>query len=229
MTRKLILLIIVFLVSAYSTFSQGINGPEQDCPFALPICQTIYQQTQTYNGAGVVKDMPDNQNCLTNEENNSVWYIFTVNASGSLEMTITPLQTDDYDFAIYNLTGKDCNAITQDTLATTRCSYSAFLGATGLRNGYTDSVAGVADPTFLAPMNVLAGETYVLVVDNFNTGGGGYILDFTTNMPNPASIVDVTPPVIVSAENFTCDTTRTIVLNMSENVRCNSIDATGRQ
>ena len=228
MTRKLILLFIVFLASTYSTFSQ-ISGPEQDCPFALPICQTIYQQTQTYINSGFIKDMPDNGNCLTNEENNSVWYIFTVNTSGSLEMTITPLQNDDYDFAIYNLTGKGCNSITQDTLATTRCSYSAFPGATGLRNGFTDSVAGVADPTFLSPMNVLAGETYVLVVDNFNSGGGGYILDFTTNMPNAASIVDATPPAIASVSNFTCDTTRTIVINMSENVRCNSIDTTGGQ
>lgn len=209
--------------------AQGINGPEQDCPFALPVCQTIYQQTQTYLGGGLIKDLPDNESCLNNEENNSVWYIFTVNTSGNLEMTITPLQNDDYDFAIYNLTGKDCSAITQDTLPTTRCSYSATLGQTGMRNGFVLESAGVADPTFLAPMTVQAGETYVLVVDNFNTGGGGYILDFTTNMPNPASIVDVTPPVIVGVDDLSCDTIRTIVINLSENVKCNTIDTTGAQ
>jgi gliding motility-associated-like protein len=238
MTRKLIFLITVFLVSSYSVFCQGINGPEQDCPFALPVCQTIYQQTQTYSGGGLIKDLPDNINCLTNEENNSVWYIFTVNTSGSLEMRITPLQPDDYDFAIYNLTGKNCSSITQDSLLPVRCNYSAFQPSalppnnnpeTGLRDGFLGTSSGVSDPNFLAPLNVLAGETYVLVVDNFNINGGGYILDFTTNMPNPASIVDVTAPAIISTGNFTCDTTRTIVLNMSENVRCNSIDTTGGQ
>ncbi len=229
MVRTISLVFSLVVINVLNLFSQGINGPEQDCPFALPVCQTIYQQTQTYNGGGLLKDLPDDISCLTNEENNSVWYIFTVNTPGNLEMVITPLQNDDYDFALYNITGKDCNAITQDSLPTTRCSYSANLGQTGLKDGFVDSVAGVPDPTFLAPLTVQAGETYVLVVDNFNTGGGGYILDFTTNMPNPASIVDVTPPSIVSVDNLTCDTTRTIVLNMSENILCSSIDTTGGQ
>jgi gliding motility-associated-like protein len=228
MKKYLLLSLFTFCIGMSNVIGQ-VNGPEQDCPFALPVCQTIFTQNSSYSGSGLIKDLPNNQSCLTNEENNSVWYIFTVNQSGPLEMVITPLQPDDYDFAIYNITGKSCSAITNDTLLTTRCNYSAFTGATGLKAGFAQTSAGVSDSNFLAPMNVVAGETYVLIVDNFNAGGGGYILDFTTSLPNPANIVDVTPPFITEINGLNCDTTRTITVKFSENVRCNSIDTTGGQ
>jgi gliding motility-associated-like protein len=203
--------------------------PEQDCFNAIPVCAPIYNQAVSYSGNGETKDIPDNSSCLVNEENNSVWYIFTVTQSGVLEMDITPVQNDDYDFAIYNVTNASCADITQGTLQTVRCNYAARLGQTGMRIGQSLVTAGVADSNFLRPLDVLVGETYVLMVDNFNASGGGYTLDFTTSGPNPASIIDQEPPTMESLDPFGCDTARTLVLNYSENISCSSIDSTGGQ
>jgi gliding motility-associated-like protein len=228
MFRKLYVLVILFFCITQA--NAQLTGPEQDCPSAIPVCGLVYNQPNTYSGDGIIQDIFSlGTTCLSNRENNSVWYIFTVTQSGELEMDITPLMGDDYDFAIYNITGFSCSDIATGLAREVRCSYSAFAGTTGMQIGFTDSTAGVADPPFLAPLNVTAGETYVLLVDNFNTGGGGYILDFTTGGPNPASIIDVTPPVMVDIQQTTCTPTTFLILDMSENILCTSIDTLGAQ
>lgn len=227
MKYKKLLFFLSFLF--FNKFSRAQQLPEQDCANAIPVCSTIYNQATSYISNGLIKDIPDGSSCLINEENNSVWYIFTVTQAGQLEMDITPLQADDYDFAIYNITNGSCADIVQGTLPTVRCSYSAFTGSTGMRIGQNLVTAGVADSTFLRPLDVQVGETYVVMVDNFNTGGSGYILDFTTGGPTPASIIDQQPPLMESVNPFGCDTARTIVLNFNENISCSSIDTTGVQ
>lgn len=157
---------------------QAQSRPEQDCIGAVRICDNVnFTVPISYSGYGSIKDIPDNTTCLTNEENNSAWFVFEVDSAGTVVFTIDPLQPDDYDFAVFK--ANSCNEISNDTAPAVRCSYSAYLGPTGLRFGYPDTSAGVADTTFLAPLEVLAGEKYYLVIDNFNTGGGGYHLDFT--------------------------------------------------
>jgi gliding motility-associated-like protein len=229
MFRRFSFYTIIFFFSIIDGFSQ-ITGPEQDCPSAIPICQTQYQQNLSYAGGGLFRDFTDTSlTCLKNWENNSVWYIFTVTQSGILEMSITPLQQDDYDFAIYNITNSGCSDILLGNNLPVRCSYYGLPGTTGLRIGYSSTSAGVADTAFLAPLNVTLGETYVILVDNYNIGGGGYILDFTTNSPNAASIIDVTPPTMVGIRSTSCTPTRFLILDMSENILCSSIDTLGAQ
>jgi hypothetical protein len=175
-----ILLITCYLISivvSKNAFAQ-FYGPEQDAKYALSICDSVITQALGYSGGGAVKDLPDNTSCLSNEENNSVWYKFYIVQSGTLVFKLIPLQPDDYDFVLFNTTGVGYEAIKDDTLQNVRCCYSAFTGVTGLDYGYSLTSAGVADSTFLAPLEVLEGETYYLMIDNFNTGGGGYTIDF---------------------------------------------------
>jgi gliding motility-associated-like protein len=231
MFQKRAAAVLLWWLIVMSSYSQ-VTGPEQDCSSAIPVCQTTYSQNNSYLGSGTIEDLLGRTGtCLSNRENNSVWYIFTVTQTGILEMSITPLQNDDYDFAIYNITNLSCADIGNNTAAEVRCSYSAFIGTTGMRVGFTGTVAGVADPPFLAPLNVTAGETYVLVVDNFNTGGGGYILDFSNSagVPNPASIIDVVPPTMLYLDTTDCTPTRFLTLSLSENILCSSIDTLGTQ
>ncbi len=157
---------------------QAQQRPEQDCIGAVRICDNVnFTVPVTYNGFGNIKDIPDNTTCLTNEENNSSWFFFEADSAGTVVFTIDPLQPDDYDFAVFK--ANSCNEISNDTAPAVRCSYSGLLGPTGLRVGDSLTIAGLPDPTFLAPLEVLAGEKYYLVIDNFNTGGAGYHLDFT--------------------------------------------------
>jgi hypothetical protein len=165
---------------------QAQPRPEQDCIGAVRICDNVnFTVPVTYGGGGNIKDIPDNTTCLVNEENNSAWFFFEVDSAGTVVFTIDPLLPDDYDFAVFK--AADCSEITNDSMPPVRCNYSAYgqnafppwnNPQTGLRFGYIGVSSGVADSIFLAPLEVLAGEKYYLVIDNFNIGGG-YHLDFT--------------------------------------------------
>jgi uncharacterized repeat protein (TIGR01451 family) len=220
--RKLILLITCYLISivvSKNAFAQ-FNGPEQDAKYALLICDSVITQTLGYSGSGLIKDLPDNTSCLSNEENNSVWYKIYVVQSGTLVFKIIPLQPDDYDFILFNTTGVGYEAIQNDTLQNVRCSYSAFTGITGLDYGYSITSAGVADSTFLAPLEVLEGETYYLMTDNFNTGGGGYTIDFRGST---AIIGRPEQDNILNAKKLLCNGDTSIIAEFNSSINTTSI------
>lgn len=216
------LISIALTITQFSMLFAQATGPEQDAEYAILICDTFIHQPIGYSGGGRVKDIPDNTNCLTNEENNSVWYKFHIAESGKIVFTITPLQNDDYDFAIYNTTGVSPTLIRTDTLPSVRCSYSATIGPTGLSYTETLTNAGVADPVFLAALDVVAGERYHLVIDNFNTGGGGYTINFagsTAKLGNPNEIG------ITEAYTVLCDEDTSIIVNFITTIDVSTISS----
>lgn len=224
MPKLLLLPILLVLAHCQLVVAQSV----QDCIGAIPVCSNFYNQPVGYVGQGNIEDILINKGCLQNAENNSVWYIFTVSNTGSLEMTLTPLAGgDDYDFSIYNISNASCQDIVDGLEDPVRCNFSATPGApTGMRAGFTDTSANVSGPAFLAPMNVTASETYVLVIDNYTSSGQGYTLDFSGGTAN---IIDNIPPTLQSVNALTCDTTVVITVRMSEPVKCSSILADGSQ
>jgi hypothetical protein len=167
---KIILLLLVF---SKNTIAQ-ITGPEQDCVGAIKICNGVTLDVQvTYSGDGVIKDLLFNSNvCLSNRENNSVWFYFEIDSPGTVEFIINPAAGDDYDFAVFLLdSNKTCSYISDSNLAPVRCSYSAFAGTIGLSSN--------PDSNFLPALQVQQGEKYYLIIDNFNIGGSGFTIDFS--------------------------------------------------
>jgi CHU_C Type IX secretion signal domain len=195
------------------------TGPEQECNGAIPVCQSTYTQSQSYTGVGASQEVIGGT-CLGVGETNSVWYTFTASTSGSLTFTInTP---NDYDFALYNISNGGCAAIHGQPI---RCNYSGIAGTTGLTLPAQPelpnlSVSGAGNP-LMPGVNVTAGQTYALLVNNYSANQNGYTLTFG----GTASIFDATPPTIQSAavDEATC----TIEITMSEPVRCSSIAADG--
>ncbi len=230
MKGKISILITLLLQGVFSptAFAQ-ITGPEQDCIGAIPVCQTVFVQNQSYQGIGDVDDLMGINSCLDNNENNSVWYIFTISNSGVLEFSIIPQAGDDYDFALYNLTGGSCNDILNGTSGVeVRCGYSFTNGPTGLKSGYIGISGGIGDTAdFLAPINVVIGETYALLVDNFSSTLSGYTLDFAPSANTTASILDFIPPEIDSIVPPTCDSTSSVTVMFSEPIHCNSLQING--
>jgi len=218
---------LFFLLDTASVSAQ-VTGPEQDCDDAIAVCQTVYVQNQSYQGVGNVNDLPDGSSCLENEENNSVWYIFTVTISGVLEFSIVPQAGDDYDFALYNLTGGSCADIFAGNPGVeVRCNYAFTNGPTGLQVGFTSTSQGPGGVAFLAPLNVTAGETYALLVDNFSSTSSGYTLDFHPSNNTTASIIDFIAPSITEVDSLECDNTSTFNITFSEPVLCSSLAANG--
>ena len=198
------------------------TGPEQQCNSAIPVCQNVYSTTASYSGSGSSQEIPSNT-CLGSNELNSVWYTFTSSSAGNIAFNITPnVLGQDYDFALYNITGTNCSAISSGALTPVRCNFSATGGVTGLSSSGTNASEPASGPNQSTVLATTVGQTYVLIISNYSSSSNGYTLDFT---PGTASIFDVTPPTLTSV-SAPCGS-NVLTLNTSEQITCASIAANG--
>ena len=56
--------------------------PESDCINAIPVCQQTYTYTNSPPDFGQTQELANNT-CLLNNEQKTVWFIFTVQQSGT--------------------------------------------------------------------------------------------------------------------------------------------------
>lgn len=202
-----------------------VTGAEQNCLNGIIVCAQSYTQTTSYTGHGTVQEV--NGTCLGGKETNSVWYIFTVQASGTFGFSINTAK--DYDYALYNIspTGAPyfgiggCNNI--PTNLPIRCNFSSQFGLTGMKPppgiDPSDPSVPASGGKWCSELAVTAGQTYALIVDNWSADATGYTLSFTTGV-GYASIFDNIAPTIASI-SYNCD--KTVTLTMSEQVLCSSI------
>src|SRR5690242_6595181 len=98
---------------AQTTYQLPPNQPEQDACNALQICGSSFSTPYSYTGIGKHLDL-DQTPCLPSAgggEKNSVWLKLRVLQAGSIVFKITPVSPDDdYDFAVIDATGKNCDA-----------------------------------------------------------------------------------------------------------------------
>jgi gliding motility-associated-like protein len=221
----------------FCLFLGGMNGvifaqnlPEQDCFGALSVCQSSYSQSNSYMGSGIqANEINTASSCLSSGEKNDVWYIFTVQISGTLCFSIAPNNpNDDYDWAVYNLTTASCTDIFSNPSLEVSCNYSPNQGCNGVTGANGQNTTGTAcDLQNEACLTVLAGETYVLNVSNFSNTQSGYLLDFNPpTSPSSAQIFDNTPPTIQSITTNCVAGYDTYFLQFSENVLCSSVEPT---
>jgi gliding motility-associated-like protein len=183
----------------------------------------LYQQANSYVGLGTIDELDaNNQDCLTSGENNTVWYIINVASSGILVFTITPNAPTDYDFAVWNATGIGCAAVQAGPPI--RCNYAGTQAATGLSITAVNPSENAGGPPFSSAINAVAGETYILVVDNFSSSQFGYSLDFSAST---ASIYDTIKPKFQAAGSLCGTVSNKVNVTMSEPVKCNSLAANG--
>ena len=184
---KLLLLFLAAVLFPLSLQAQlPPNQPEQDCINALPVCQNTFVQPNSYQGEGLnPNEIDSGPSCMNSGERNDVWYIFTTQTAGFVGFSITPVNlTDDYDWAVYNLTNNSCADIFTTPSLEISCNWSGASGVTG-----PNGLPGAQNEP-LIPVN--AGETYVINVSNFSGTGTGYTLDFspsTATRPLPTTVL----------------------------------------
>ncbi|WP_027380433.1 T9SS type B sorting domain-containing protein [Chryseobacterium daeguense] len=149
--KKLLLLFVLFLTQM--TFAQS------DCVSAIPVCGN---SDISYNPSSNGTIPEQTQNSCLDVEHYSVWYVFTAATTGTIEFTITPNTVPnvihyDYDFAVY---GPNINCATWDFGNAVSCNFSGLNGETGLSSTETGD-------QWEPPLNVVAGETYYLLIDNY--------------------------------------------------------------
>ena len=191
------------------------TGPEQNCMNAIAVCQQSYTQSNSYTGAGSIQEVSGT--CLLIQESNSVWYVFTAQNAGTFTFMLnTP---NDYDFALYDITSIGCSGV--PTATPIRCNFSATYGNTGL---VLPTTAGnlsynATQPPTMDAINVTAGQTFALIIDNFSNNANGYTLTFGGS----AQIFDSSPPTFGFA-NASCGGSY-VNINFSEFINCSSISS----
>ena len=179
--KKLLTTLLLQTILFVFVFGQEPQ-PEQDCIYALPVCIGVYYQENSYEGEGLEPDEINSTNsCLNSGERNSVWYKFSIVNSGDLGFTITPNNlSEDYDWAVYNVTELRCYDIYDNPSMEVSCNYSGTDGITGAvgppSTETSQGAGGTPDNAFIP---VLAGEQYMLHVSNYSSTTNGYTLDLT--------------------------------------------------
>lgn len=211
-----------------------VPEPQQDCNTGVVLCDKSTFVVEQLQGAGLVLDEA-NGSCLDGlrpdsppgrlpdlTETSSVWYKWTALTSGTLTFTLTPNNDDpeeDLDFAIYRLVN-GINACSDREIL--RCMASGdnsggspndnmpCRGPTGLMVGDSDVVeyAGCdpGDNGFLAPLDMVAGESYALIVNNYSNTGFGFTIEFG----GTGEFLGPTPDfAFLAIDDFECDKTIT--------------------
>lgn len=155
----------------------------QDCSSAVPVCNSSPFSGNS-SGPGVSELNITNSGCL-GVENNSSWYTFTAQTSGTVNFSIVPQNgNDDYDFAVWGP-----NSACPPNSAPVRCNFAAYprgfgcgtnVNATGLDpTGTLTSVGACDNEPFASPLNVIAGETYILLIDGFTPAAQPFDLNWS--------------------------------------------------
>lgn len=235
--KFLFALLFLFLGNTLSAQTPTV----QDCLGAIPVCTEIYSETNSPVGTG---NYPNEINSVhaggtscVGSEDNSIWYTFTVNQTGNFGFTLTPNNlNDDYDWALFNITNKDCSDIFSDYSMQVSCNAAgnaACQGATGATGmspydeqgygcGTNPPNANSGFSPFNALVPVVQGNTYVLYVSNYNDSPNGYVIDF--GVSSGIGIFDNDVPEIVNVEVPDECGGDQFLISFSENIQCNTID-----
>lgn len=108
---------------------------------------------------------------LNSYEVSSNWYYFQAENTGSIELSFDGPAGQDYDFAVYGPTTDNYIPCPSSGISPIRCSYSGAANPVGIGNGATDYYEEAGGDGWVAPLQVIAGETYALLVNIFQNGG----------------------------------------------------------
>jgi gliding motility-associated-like protein len=241
MTKRFIYLFVLAITAClslpYLSFSQKLlppDQPEQDACNALPLCGGQFFTPYSYQGQGLVNDLT--QTPCGDGEDNSMWLKVTVANAGQIIFKIIPLDTtDDYDFAVLDVTNVECSHLSSSDVV--RCNFnnnwpgSNAMGIVGLSD--TGTMTAVADGdtgwSFLAPINATPGQTYLIMINNFGPDASpgpshGFTIDFSGST---ATFQSNAPPAFQSIVKHCSDSTVTVQLNGP--IQCSSIATDGSQ
>ena len=157
-----------------------------DCFFPVTLQVDVpFGPTEPRRGYGYVNEIKRDAQTknVFESEHNSIWYFLEIPYDGKLLIDIKPKSfSDDYDFIVYKYTDKYfCNRVEKNRVKPIRSVQSVvnteIQGKTGL--SLKSNVAHIAKESSEAYgkyIDVKAGESYVIVVDNLNSSGLGHTI-----------------------------------------------------
>ncbi len=191
-----------------------VPEPKSDCVDGVILCDKSSFTVASLQGGGNDVTEIDDASCLYNEfaprqtESGSVWYRWTCDTAGTLGLELRPTNpTDDLDFSVYELPGgiDDCAGkellrciASGENIGQPFSDWERCTGVTGLREGDGDDTeipgCQVGDNNFGEALQMEAGKSYAMIVNNFSQTGNGFTINFTGSGtfqgPKPAFAID---------------------------------------
>ena len=198
--------------------------PGQDCITGSILCDKSPFVVQAVSGAGADSDEAAGS-CLGNfgqqSENQSTWFKWTASTSGTLTFIITPLNpSDDLDFVLYEITNTD------GTCAKTqlRCMATSCQGPTGLDLTSTDLEEDLNceanEDGFVRFIDMIAGNSYALMVNNFSNTGVGFNMEWG----GTGDFLGPDPEFLIVPDSLECDQEFMVINTSSSPNGINIID-----
>lgn len=182
--------------AVFLLFSLGMRAQNSpDCRTAIPVCADAPIMGYA-DGNGDIDDFDPEvirlYDCLekgsvssANIENNASWFVFRAGTGGQVGFDIEALPvggsgtpTAEWDFIVFG-PDPDCNAISNGTAPVAACNYEVnntnFTGigvnpVSGQEGGvFVDDVTEGNNNTYAPWLNVLPGEMYYILINNYNT------------------------------------------------------------
>jgi gliding motility-associated-like protein len=227
--KNLTLLCAVLFFSIAKGYTQPCTNLGQNPGSAFPVCGTAtFVQNNVPICGGTTVIAP----CATNlRDLNPFWYRFTCYIGGTLGFLITPNNlADDYDWQLFDITGKNANNVYTDASMFVSCNWSGFPGVTGASTAGTSLINCEGNvPIFSSMPTLIVGHEYILLISHFTPSQSGYRLSFTMGVPNggTASITDPANPIpAVTTASSNCDGTQ-ITVHFNKKVKCSSLAVNG--
>ncbi len=225
--------VVTFLFLYVAAYAQnGCSTLGQTPSTAFPVCgSAVFRQFSVPVCGGLqVHGHCDGVDGLGLSDLNPYWYKFTCFEAGTLAFTISPtVNTDDYDWQLFDVTGKDPNDVYTDVTTFVACNWSGTTGNTGASAAGTSlQVCATTpqhpnQPTFSGMPLLIKGHDYILLISHFlGSDQSGYALSFNGGT---ASITDTVAPKMKSAR-ASCDG-QSIALVLNKKMRCRTLAANG--
>ena len=223
--KHFLLVLSCFFCFQLKSFSQCTNNG-QNPSSAFPVCaSTTFTQNSVQHCDGrAIPVPPCTSSSVTFTDINPYYYKFTAFQTTQLVFTIQPLNSsDDYDWQLFDVTGKNPNNIFTDASMYVCCNWSGNPGSTGtnLTASNTFSCEGNY-PNFTKAPTLVQGHDYLLMVSHFTDNNqSGYNLSFL----NASGMVDTTTPAV---KNITANcVANKILIKLNKKMKCNTIASDG--
>ncbi|GJM31511.1 MAG: hypothetical protein DHS20C18_05120 [Saprospiraceae bacterium] len=190
-----------------------VPQPSSDCEPGVILCDKSPFTVDFVTGEGNNPNEINNTSCNSATcqftEASSSWYKWTCDQSGTLAFSITPLNPrDDIDFVVYELPNgiEDCSGkfdircmASGENVGSPLSEWQPCTGATGLSLTDTDVTESCGcqpgDNNFAQAIDMVAGRSYALVINNFSESGSGFSMEFggTGTFLGPVADFNVNP------------------------------------
>ena len=218
------LLIIAIMGLCIMAIGQTCTELGQNPGTAFPVCgtATFVQHDVPICGNRILPGPCDEDSV---QDMNPFWYKFTCFSSGTLGFIITPAEiTDDYDWQLFDITGKNPDDVYTDKKMFVSCNWSGESGITGASSQGTslNVCAGPGKDLWSRMPQLIEGHEYLLLISHFTQTQSGYTIDFTGGT---ASITDTKIPAVENVVGSCKGNQAGIKLN--KKLKCSSLATDG--